>query len=337
MSKLNTLNYNYDTTPLLHEIEHVVNKGLSNILNDFNDRYTLLETTQHKIMELLQNTIGTNKCNNIGTSDINNISEIHSASDKNDNSTDEEEDETMFVSIQDMTKELVKNEVEQYRISNAEQMNDMRTLIHLLLTKITNLENEVKKINQDEDNSVKENIKLVIEEKINLDNNLTTDKNCITNGDNLLNKEKQLESIDSDSCGNESSDNESNDNESIDNESNNSITITEPSKKEKESINKEKEEIEENEEKEEKEEKEEIEENEEEEEEDEEQKEKEEENDDVEEKEQLSEEEELFSIEINNVTYCTNDETNGYIYELLENDDIGNKLGRFKNGKSYFF
>jgi len=228
----------------------------------------------------------------------------------------------MFVSIQDMTKELVKNEVEQYRISNAEQMNDMRTLIHLLLTKITNLENEVKKINQDEDNSVKENIKLVIEEKINLDNNLTTDKNCITNGDNLLNKEKQLESIDSDSCGNESSDNESNDNESIDNESNNSITITEPSKKEKESINKEKEEIEENEE---------------EEEEDEEQKEKEEENDDVEEKEQLSEEEELFSIEINNVTYCTNDETNGYIYELLENDDIGNKLGRFKNGKSYFF
>jgi hypothetical protein len=58
---------------------------------------------------------------------------------------------------------------------------------------------------------------------------------------------------------------------------------------------------------------------------------------DVETENEEEEEEEMFFIEINNVTYCTNDEENGFIYELLEDDDIGKKIGYFKNGKSHFY
>jgi regulator of protease activity HflC (stomatin/prohibitin superfamily) len=47
------------------------------------------------------------------------------------------------------------------------------------------------------------------------------------------------------------------------------------------------------------------------------------------------EEEEFFEIVIKKVTYCTNNETNGDIY-LMENDEMGDKVGYFKNGKPVF-
>jgi hypothetical protein len=48
-------------------------------------------------------------------------------------------------------------------------------------------------------------------------------------------------------------------------------------------------------------------------------------------------EEELFEIEIDDVTYCTNDENNGFIYELLEDGDVGEKIGYFKEGEPTFY
>ena len=46
-------------------------------------------------------------------------------------------------------------------------------------------------------------------------------------------------------------------------------------------------------------------------------------------------EEDIFEIDIGNKTYCTNDEKNGKIYNLI-NDEIGNEVGFFKNGKPVF-
>ena len=53
----------------------------------------------------------------------------------------------------------------------------------------------------------------------------------------------------------------------------------------------------------------------------------------AEEEEQESEEEELelFEVEIKGKTYVTNDETNGDIYEYV-NDEVGEIVGAFKNG-----
>ena len=39
-------------------------------------------------------------------------------------------------------------------------------------------------------------------------------------------------------------------------------------------------------------------------------------------------------IEIEGIgNFYTNDENNGEIYEITENDEIGNKVGDFKNGE----
>jgi hypothetical protein len=64
-------------------------------------------------------------------------------------------------------------------------------------------------------------------------------------------------------------------------------------------------------------------------------KEEEEEEEESETEETKEEEEELFEVELNGKTYCTDNEQNGKIYELID-DDIGKQVGYFKNGKAVF-
>jgi hypothetical protein len=59
-------------------------------------------------------------------------------------------------------------------------------------------------------------------------------------------------------------------------------------------------------------------------------------NEEEEKEEEKEEEEELFEIEIDDVTYCTNNEENGMIYELKEDGDVGEEIGYFKNGEPIF-
>ena len=47
-------------------------------------------------------------------------------------------------------------------------------------------------------------------------------------------------------------------------------------------------------------------------------------------------EEELFEIEIDDVSYCTNDEENGIIYALTADGDVGAKIGYLKDGEPFF-
>jgi hypothetical protein len=49
------------------------------------------------------------------------------------------------------------------------------------------------------------------------------------------------------------------------------------------------------------------------------------------------EEEELFEIEIDDVTYCTNNDEAGFIYELSEDGDVGEKVGYFKDSEPFFY
>lgn len=48
------------------------------------------------------------------------------------------------------------------------------------------------------------------------------------------------------------------------------------------------------------------------------------------------EEEELIEIEIDDITYCTNDENNGFIYEMDKEGNVGQKVGYLKDGDAYF-
>jgi hypothetical protein len=56
-----------------------------------------------------------------------------------------------------------------------------------------------------------------------------------------------------------------------------------------------------------------------------------------EEKKEEEEEEELVEIEIDDITYCTNDEENGFIYELSEEGEVGEKVGYLKEGEPFFY
>ena len=57
----------------------------------------------------------------------------------------------------------------------------------------------------------------------------------------------------------------------------------------------------------------------------------------VKEEEVEEEEEELIEIDIDDVTYCTNNEENGFIYELTEDGDVGDKVGYLKDGEPFFY
>jgi hypothetical protein len=62
-----------------------------------------------------------------------------------------------------------------------------------------------------------------------------------------------------------------------------------------------------------------------------------EEQDPVETEEEEEEEEELFEIEIDDITYCTNNEDSGFIFELSQDNDVGEKVGYFKEGEPFFY
>ena len=74
---------------------------------------------------------------------------------------------------------------------------------------------------------------------------------------------------------------------------------------------------------------------EEEEEEEEEEKEEQEEKEEEEEEEQ-EEEEEVYETSINGVSYYVTDEKNGTIYEIDEDEEVGNELGKYENGVPVF-
>jgi cobalamin biosynthesis protein CobT len=47
--------------------------------------------------------------------------------------------------------------------------------------------------------------------------------------------------------------------------------------------------------------------------------------------------EEVFKIEIDDIDYYTNDEVNGFIYEITSNEDVGKKVGYFKDEEPFFY
>ena len=50
----------------------------------------------------------------------------------------------------------------------------------------------------------------------------------------------------------------------------------------------------------------------------------------------VEEEEEFYEIEIDDITYYTNNEENGFLYTILD-DDVGDKVGYIKDGEPFFY
>jgi hypothetical protein len=161
-----TDHHNFNTDIILNEIDLVIKKGLNQILKDYMTRYSMLEKTHKQIMNL--------------------PSVLHELN-KN---TDEEscdvqqkcEDIPMFVSITDMTKELIRENMVnvESKMTELDKKYDLIfTILNKIFMRIDDLNedvkcikkqpNEVKVIKYNDSNyekniDKKENIKLEINE-----------------------------------------------------------------------------------------------------------------------------------------------------------------------------
>jgi hypothetical protein len=351
MSKIFTENKDneekFNIEPLVIEIEKVIRKGVNNILKDFINRYNLLETTHKQIMQLPSVVYELQQKRD--------CEYTFDSSDSSDSEIFNEKEKPKCISISDLTNNLIKKQMYnvENRLENIEKtLNSFNTLLNN--NNAINSEKKPVEFNYNPssivgvcDNSIisvceNENIKLEFKEK------------------DVLSLEKE-EKEENEKEKEESDEEESEEEEELEEEE---VELKEEQVELKEEqVELEEEELEEEELEEEELEEEELEEEELEEEEleEEEVELKEEEvindvfklnslqevtfdKDEIEtetsekiQEEEEEEEEELVEIEIDDKTYCTNDEENGFIYELDGEGDVGNKVGYLKEGEPFFY
>ena len=328
----------FNIEPLVFEIQNVIKNGLKVLLKDYIDRHDLLEKTHKQIMKLPS---VMNEINKGGDSD-----------------SESEEDKTIFISISDMTRDLVKKEMSyvESKLDRIEKKYEsISPLISKILDKLESINAEVKVLKE----TPRDNIKIV---------QMDHEKSYISN----IIKPSIVSACENENIKfeiDENDDDEEEEDDEDDDEDDDKEEIIEPVKVKKEVIiiedELEEDVIEEEEEdviEEELEEdiieavvvadiKKEVEEEVEVEEEDEveteasEEEEEEEEEEDEEEEvipaptkvEKEEEEEELEIITIDDIDYCTNDLENGFIWELNEDGEQCDKIGYLKEGEPFFY
>jgi|LauGreDrversion2_2_1035103.scaffolds.fasta_scaffold26432_1 hypothetical protein len=324
-SKINSFNIE----PLVFEIENVIKNGLKVMLKDYIVRHDLLEKTHKQIMKL--------------PSVMNEINKGCESDSDSESDVEPGEDKSIFISISDMTRDLVKDEIShvESKLDRIEKKYEsISPLISKILDKLETINDEIKVLKE----KSRDNIKIV---------QMHHEKPYISN----IIKPSIVSACENENIQFEIDENDEDEDDDDDDD------IVEPVKVKKAVIVIEEEELEEEELEEE-----ELEEEEEDEEEEEEevavekvdikveesQEEELEEEDEVEteasEEEEEEEEEvvptptkveeeeaELEIITIDDIDYCTNDLENGFIWELSEDGEQGDKIGYLKEGEPFFY
>ena len=316
----------FNIEPLVFEIQNVIKNGLKVLLKDYIDRHDLLEKTHKQIMKLPS---VMNEINKGGNSD-------------SESDLEPGEDKSIFISISDMTRDLVKKEMSyvESKLDRIEKKYEsISPLISKILDKLESINAEVKVLKE----TPRDNIKIVQmdHEKSYISNII---KPSIVSACENENIKFEIEENDDEEEEDEEEDEE----------------IVEPIKVKKEVIIIEDEELEEDVIEEEEDDvieediieavvvadiKKEVEEEVEVEEEDEVETEASDEEEEDEEEEVIpaptkvekEEEEELEIITIDDIDYCTNDLENGFIWELNEDGEQCDKIGYLKEGEPFFY
>jgi len=383
----------FNVNPLLYDIEKVIKSGLNDMLSNYMKRYELLEETHNQIMNL-PSVLHELRMNNNNNNNINN----------NNNLKIENNNFDTFISIKDMTRDIVQENVSslEKRLDKMEKKNDaIYDILDKLLSKIAYLNNEIKdlKINTNSKNisqliqtgniekssviemSKNENIEIIIEEvsEKEYEHEISDDENdinpLITCSTIILNKNEtesnQQESLDQEKPeqkeqgqnqeepDQEEPDQEEPDQEEPDQEEPDQEEPDQEEQDQEEEDQEEQDQEEQDQEEEDQEEQDQEEQDQEEqdrdeqdqEEQDQEEQDQEEQdqdedvdNDSVEtetkkelDQESEDEEYEIFEIDIDDKTYCTNDEENGFIWELTDEGEQGDKVGYLKDGEPFFY
>ena len=302
----------FNTDELVLEMQNVIKNGLKKILKNHINRYELLEETHKQIMSLPSIANELNKNNNKNFTDTKMINyNIISVSDDEDDEDDEDDKCSKKIenitNIENITKKLIKEEmgsIEEKLEIMEKKYESITPLLETILSTIKSLNNDIILLKQNKDI---EPIAIVAPSIVSF---------SVNENIKLEIEEKEEESDDED----EKSDDEDDDE---DEESEDEEEVEEESEEEESEEEEEVEEIL--------------------------QVVKEEvvevKDDDIEteaseeeeEEEEEEDEEELFEIEIDDTSYCTNNEDNGFIYELTTDGDVGEKVGYLKEGEPFFY
>ena len=324
----------FNIEPLVFEIQNVIKNGLKVLLKDYIDRHDLLEKTHKQIMKLPS---VMNEINKGGNSD-------------SESDLEPGEDKSIFISISDMTRDLVKKEMSyvESKLDRIEKKYEsISPLISKILDKLESINAEVKVLKE----TPRDNIKIV---------QMDHEKSYISN----IIKPSIVSACENENIKFEI---EENDDEEEEDEEEDDEEIVEPIKVKKEVIIIEDEELEEDviEEEEDDDVIEEdvieavvvadtkkevetvvVEEESDADEEDEVETEASEDEEEDEEEEVVptpikvdveEEEAELEIITIDDIDYCTNDLENGFIWELNEDGEQCDKIGYLKEGEPFFY
>ena len=326
----------FNIEPLVFEIQNVIKNGLKVLLKDYIDRHDLLEKTHKQIMKLPS---VMNEINKGGNSD-------------SESDLEPGEDKSIFISISDMTRDLVKKEMSyvESKLDRIEKKYEsISPLISKILDKLESINAEVKVLKE----KPRDNIKIV---------QMDHEKSYISN----IIKPSIVSACENENIKFEIEENDDEEEEEEDEEEDDE-EIVEPIKVKKEVIIIEDEELEEDviEEEEDDDVIEEdvieavvvadtkkevetvvVEEESDADEEDEVETEASEDEEEDEEEEVVptpikvdveEEEAELEIITIDDIDYCTNDLENGFIWELNEDGEQGDKIGYLKEGEPFFY
>ena len=328
----------FNIEPLVFEIQNVIKNGLKVLLKDYIDRHDLLEKTHKQIMKLPS---VMNEINKGGNSDSDSESDLEPG-----------EDKSIFINISDMTRDLVKKEMSyvESKLDRIEKKYEsISPLISKILDKLESINAEVKVLKE----KPRDNIKIV---------QMDHEKSYISN----IIKPSIVSACENENIKFEIDENDEDD-EDDEEEDDDKEEIVEPIKVKKEVIIIEDEELEEDviEEEEDDDVIEEdvieavvvadtkkevetvvVEEESDADEEDEVETEASEDEEEDEEEEVVptpikvdveEEEAELEIITIDDIDYCTNDLENGFIWELNEDGEQGDKIGYLKEGEPFFY
>ena len=332
MKHMNSTTFNIE--PLVIEIENVIKNGLSVILKDYTERFELLEKTNKQIMRL------SSLCELNSFTQQNSYLQDYEYENNNNNNNDDKNDKITHInSIQDITGNLVRKEIAtvENKLDKIEKKYELvlSPLIDKILNKLELLNDDIKELKQNSMNQVKpfilkpsivsscenENIQFEIKEVE------------ITKKEDLLNVEiinvktdheskllKEQESV----VSKEEEENVSVASEEEEDEQVESVVSEEEEEVETEASHEHEEEVET-----------EASDDHEEEVETEASHEHEDETKTIVEEE--DDEAELTIITIDDIDYCTNNEENGFIYEINDEGEQGDKVGYLKDYEPFFY
>jgi hypothetical protein len=257
---------NFDTQPLLNEINDVLKNGFQEILKDYMKRHWLLEETHDKLVNLPS------------------VKQYY-------NTFNDKQMKPVKIEPESEKHETVKEDVSE-KISNLDdKINNMWKIYGDYFVKMSNqldeLKNEINAL-RSEQNSIKPSCIKIEKENITLE--------IVDDAVNECKNEEhidQLEELAGEEVEEEEDEEEEEEEEEeeVEEEEEEDVASVETETKETEA---------------------------------------------PEQQQEEDDEEELFEIEIDDVTYCTNNEDNGFIYELDKDGNVGKKVGCLKEGDAYF-